>query len=336
MRTPFVSRLIAELAPPCGIRVELEPEFQFAGELIFPNGRRHVFKNNNLNINPAGSVDIAKDKEYTKFFLRKHGINVPAGRAFFSDRLNRNLPRESRRGLEEAKLFARQLGYPVYVKPNDLSQGLLVAKVQGEEQLLAVASKILQETHVFLVEAPCAGRDYRIVVLGGKIISAYERTPLAVLGDGISTVAELLKQAKSQLSASGRPNSEIDLADFRIGLKLEGAGLSADSVIAGGARLALLDNANLSTGGSSVDATGAIHPEFAELSLLACRALGLRFAGVDVICADLGRPPGSQEWHVIEVNGAPGLDNYAALGAEQAGRVRDLYQAILEYLALEA
>jgi hypothetical protein len=38
---------------------------------------------------------------------------------------------------------------------------------------------------------------------------------------------------------------------------------------------------------------------------------------------------------VIEVNGSPGLDNYAALGEEQADRVRSLYKNILEFLTLE-
>jgi len=335
MRFPFASLLIAEIAPPLGIRVELEPEFKFAGELIFPNGRRRVFRNTNFNINPAGSAEIAKDKGYTKFFLRKAGINVPQGQAFFSDVLNANLPAANRRGLAEAVSYAFERGYPVYVKPNNLSQGRLVAKVYSESRLVELASAILQKTPVFLVEEPCVGRDYRVVVLGGNVISAYERIPLAVLGDGVLSVDGLLQTAKRKLGESGRPNSEIDLADVRIDIKLESEGLTRDSVIAKGRKIWLLDNANLSTGGNSVDVTDNIHPGFGELAVKACQVLGLRFAGIDFICADLSAEPGRQTWSVIEVNAAPGLDNYAALGEEQAGRVRNLYQAILEFLALE-
>lgn len=336
MRIPFASLLIAEVAPMVGVQVELEPEFKFAGELIFPNGRRHVFKNSNLNINPAGSVEIARDKEYTKFFLRKNDINTPKSRAFFSDCLNNNLPAESRRGIDDAKRFALELGYPLYVKPNNLSQGLLVVKVYAENQLVDAITRILKKTHVFLLEAPCAGRDHRVVVLGDKIISAYERVPLEVVGDGVSSVDELLEKAKLKLAEVGRPNSEIDLTDFRIDIKLTTEDLARDSIILDGRRVFLLDNANLSTGGNSNDVTHAIHPGFSDISIKACRALGLRFAGVDIICADLGKAPSEQAWNVIEVNGAPGLDNYASLGAEQTNRVRDLYKSILEYLALEA
>jgi len=335
MRFPFASLLIAEIAPRLGIAVELEPEFKFAGELVFPNGRRHVFRNTNFNINPAGSAEIAKDKEYTKFFLRKAGLNVPRGQAFFAASLNANLPAGNRRGIPEAAAYALGLGYPVYVKPNNLSQGRLVAKVYDEARLVEMAAAIVDKNPVFVVEEPCEGRDYRVVVLGGKVISAYERIPLAVVGDGVSTVDGLLWAAKFKLVEAGRPNSEIDLADVRIDIKLESEGLSRDSVIAEGRGIRLLDNANLSTGGHSVDVTDAIHPAFGGLAVKACRALGLRFAGVDFICADLGGDPARQTWNVIEINAAPGLDNYAALGEEQAGRVRQLYQAILEFLAAE-
>jgi D-alanine-D-alanine ligase-like ATP-grasp enzyme len=335
MRYPFASLLIAEIAPQLGIAVELEPEFQFAGELVFPNGRRRIFRNTNFNINPAGSAEIAKDKGYTKFFLRKAGINVPQGRAFFSDGLNANLSAGSRRGIAEAAAYARELGYPLYVKPNNLSQGLLVAKVYDEPRLVEMAQAITVKTPVFLLEEPCAGRDYRVVVLGGKVISAYERVPLAVTGDGVSTVDGLLEQAKSALAGAGRPNSEIDLTDVRIDIKLESEGLARDSVVPAGVSVRLLDNANLSTGGQSVDVTEGIHPAFAGLAAQACQALGLRFAGIDIICEDLCADPARQSWAVIEVNAAPGLDNYAALGEEQAGRVRALYQAILEFMAAE-
>jgi D-alanine-D-alanine ligase-like ATP-grasp enzyme len=335
MRFPFASLLIADIAPALGIAVELEPEFKFAGELIFPNGRRRVFRNTNFNINPAGSAEIAKDKGYTKYFLRKAGINVPEGQAFFSDTLNANLPATNRRGIPEALDYAQQQGYPLYIKPNNLSQGRLVAKVYNESRLVEMAPAILQKTQVFLLEEPCPGRDYRVVVLGDSVISAYERVPLAVRGDGNSSVDGLLNAAKLNLSESGRPNSEIDLTDVRIDIKLESERLSRDSIIPDGRKIPLLDNANLSTGGNSMDVTESIHPGFAEIAVKACGVLGLRFAGIDIICADLSAEPSRQIWNVIEVNAAPGLDNYAALGAEQAGRVRQLYLAILEYMALE-
>ncbi len=333
MRYPFASMLIAEIGPSMGISVELEPEYQFAGELVFPNGRRHLFRNTNFNVNPAGSTEIAKDKGYTSFFLRKHGFNVPTSRAFFSEKLNANLAIERRRGVSEAIEFAEQLGFPVFVKPNNLSQGAFVTKAYSPPDISNVAFEIFRRTDVLLVEQACEGRDYRIVVLGDKIISAYERIPLAVVGNNNHSIDELLQSLKDELETLGRPNSEIDPSDPRIDIKLRELGKTRKSVPTIGERVVLLDNANLSTGGTSVDVTNTIHASFSEISIKATKTLGLQFSGVDILCNDLTQNASCQVWNIIELNAAPGLDNYSSLGDEQASRVKDLYRQILEYLA---
>ncbi len=332
MRDPFASKLIAEIAPSMGIAVELEPEYQFAGEINFPNGRRHIFRNTNFNINPAGSTEIARDKGYTCYFLRKHGFHVPNNRAFYSDELNAHLAPERRRGVEEAVDYAYELGYPVYIKPNDLSQGAFVTKAYEAAEIRTTAQSIFARSRVLLIEQFCAGRDYRVVVLGDKVISAYERVPLAIVGDGVQSIDELLTQAQHQLGTLGRPNSEIDPSDQRIDLKLKRLKATRASVLPAGKQVYLLDNANLSTGGSSIDVTESIHPTFAQIAIAATRTLGLRFAGVDLICDNLAELESTQHWNIIEMNAAAGLDNYAAIGELQRERVKDLYRRILLYL----
>lgn len=325
--------LIAEIAPSMGILVELEPEYQFAGELIFPDGRRHLFRNTNFNVNPAGSTEIAKDKGYTSFFLRKHGLNVPTNKAFFSEKLNANLPAARRRGVTEAIQFAEQTGFPVFVKPNNLSQGAFVTKAYLPLDITSVALQIFERTDVLLIEQACRGRDYRIVVLGEKIISAYERIPLAVVGDGKHSIQELILLSKEKLEYLGRPNSEIDSSDTRIDIKLRELGRTRNTIPELAERIVLLDNANLSTGGTSVDVTDTIHGSFAGISIKATKTLGLQLCGVDILCDDITRSASDQDWNIIELNAAPGLDNYSSLGPEQAGRVKSLYRQILEYLA---
>lgn len=334
MRYPFASMLIAEIGPSMGISVELEPEYQFAGELIFPDGRRHLFRNTNFNVNAAGSTEIAKDKGYTSFFLRKHGLNVPTNKAFFSEKLNANLPTARRRGVAEAIQFAEHIGFPVFVKPNNLSQGAFVTKAYLPSDISNIALQIFERTDVLLIEEACRGRDYRIVVLGEKIISAYERVPLAVVGDGKNSIDELLLLSKEQLEFQGRPNSEIYPADTRIDIKLRELRKTRNTIPEIGERIVLLDNANLSTGGTSVDVTDTIHASFAAISIKATKTLGLQLCGVDILCDDITQSASNQEWNIIELNAAPGLDNYSSLGTEQAERVKSLYRQILEYLAV--
>lgn len=332
MRYPFASLLIADIGPSMGISVELEPEYQFAGELVFSNGRRHLFRNTNFNINAAGSTEIAKDKGYTSFFLRKHGLNVPESKAFFSEKLNSNLPKESRRGLSDAVNYAELIGFPVYIKPNNLSQGAFVTKVYSPTDVEKIGSLIFEKTNVLLIEEACSGCDYRIVVLGDEIISAYKRIPLIIVGDAKHTISELLNIESENLGNSGRPNSEIDPTDSRIDIKLRELGKSRDTVPFSGEKVVLLDNANLSTGGTSVDVTNSIHPSFVEISIKAVRVLGLQLCGVDILTDDLTKSAEDQSWNIIELNAAPGLDNYASIGEEQADRVKNLYRKILKYL----
>ncbi|QDX30217.1 cyanophycin synthetase [Dickeya poaceiphila] len=329
MNRPFVSALLLEIAPTLGIRIELEPEFGFVGEIIFPNEKIHLFKNRNLNLNSSASSDIANDKSYTNYFLRKKGFNVPQGKTFFSERLNKNLYQENRRGIEEAKQFAESLGLPVFVKPNDLSQGAWVTKVYDTPSMDVICNHIFSRTDVLLVEQVCPGRDYRVVVLGETIISAYERIPLAVAGDGVRTIQQLLLDAQHTQPLHGRPNSEIDPDDPRIDIKLANLGLNRESILPAGQKTFLLDNANLSTGGTSMDVTNSIHKSFASLAIAATASLGLCVAGVDIICHDLCTDAATQSWNIIEINAAPGLDNYAASGAEQRERVKELYRRIL-------
>lgn len=333
MRHPFASELISKIAPSLGITAELEPEYGFVGELIFPDGRRHLFRNTNFNLNPAGSTEIAKDKQYTSYFLRKFGFNVPDSKAFFSDRLNANLTEGRRRSIDDAVEYALTIGFPVFVKPNNLSQGTLVTKVHCQNELYEVTRKIFERSNVLVVQRPVDGSDFRVVILDDEIISAYERIPLQITGDGLLTIEKLLIKAKENLEKSGRPNSEIDIDDFRIDQKLSVSGLSRSSVAGANEVIVLLDNANLSNGGSSKDVTTRLHPEFSKIAYMAAQSIGLRLCGVDIIANDITASPAAQDWAIIELNAAPGLDNYASIGEIQMERVENLYRKILLSLA---
>ncbi len=330
MRVPFTPRLLSRIADKAGVRIELEPEFQFAGRILFPDGNTHVFRANNLNINRAGSVAIANDKNYTSYFLKQVGLRTPRELTFFSRMRAQNLAPEKRRSAKDACAFAEAIGYPVIVKPNEGSLGALVAKAYGPEDIFSAAERIFAKHDVALVQEFLVGNDYRIVVLGDEIISAYQRIPLHVIGDGCSTIEQLVVQKRDGLAALGRPNTEIDPCDVRVDAVLDRFGLSRTSVLAKGAVQLLLDNANLSSGGDAVDITASLDPSLAEVAVKATRAIGLSLCGVDLICADATRP--SADYVIVELNASPGLDNYASVGEEQSLRVDELYLKIIKYL----
>jgi D-alanine-D-alanine ligase-like ATP-grasp enzyme len=236
-----------------------------------------------------------------------------------------------RRSIDDGYLYARDLGFPVILKPNNLSQGVLVSKIYNKIEYYRVARSIFKRTGVMLVQRYYAGRDYRLVVLDDEVVSAYERIPLTIRGDGESTVAELLEQKQEEFTTSGR-DTIIDTEDFRLKDNLRRRKLKFKSVLELGNDVRLLDNANLSTGGDAIDISDRIHPDYRSLAVDITKRMELRLCGVDLIARDIAVPPG--DYIVIEINGSPGLDNYAKIGAAQQDIVDGLYLKVL--MALES
>lgn len=327
MREPFVTRILKRIAPKIGAKLIVEPEYEFVGLIIFSNGRKTFFNNTSFNINPLGSVGIAKDKGYSSFFLNQMGYRTAEGKTFFSAELNENV--KIQRSIHDGFEYAKELGFPVILKPNDKSQGFMVAKVHGKTEYYRIAKKIFRTSQVMVVERFFEGNDYRIVVLDQKVISAYQRIALCVEGNGKDNICELLMQKQKRFEMAGR-DTRIKFDDVRMRLKLKRQGLSLDSIVAKGQTVFLLDCANLSTGGFAADVTNSIHPAFKDLAINITKDMGLRLCGVDLITRRLDEAP--INYVVIEINGAPGLDNYGSIGSDQQQKVDELYLHILRAL----
>jgi D-alanine-D-alanine ligase-like ATP-grasp enzyme len=130
---------------------------------------------------------------------------------------------------------------------------------------------------------------------------------------------------QSEFVASGR-DTVIDLADPRIDKSLRWEGWTRDTVLSTGQAWRVHHVSNLSAGGESEDFTDRIHARWRQMCVEVSAKMGLRFCGVDLACEDIGR--GDSAYSILEINAAPGLDNYAASGPRQAELVRDLYRRV--------
>jgi len=111
-------------------------------------------------------------------------------------------------------------------------------------------------------------------------------------------------------------------------MSLKKAGLTLRSVLPKGKPMQMLPNANLSTGGTSVDMTDLIHPFYKGIAVTLTRDMGLRLCGVDLMISEGDITNQSGQYYVIEVNSAPGLDHYAAMGRKQTAIVEALYTKV--------
>jgi D-alanine-D-alanine ligase-like ATP-grasp enzyme len=324
----MLGTLLKKLAPRLGAKVVVEPEWGVVGQITFKSGKRSYFRYNTLDLNRVGSSDIAKDKDYAAYFMKHMGYPTVPGRSFFSDEWSDAI--HSKRDIHAAYRYAKQRGFPVIVKPNSGSQGTGVSLAHDKREFYRAMRDVFKHDRVALVQQPVCGKDYRVVVLDTEIISAYERVPLNVVGDGHSTIRQLLDKKQRAFVASGR-DTRIKPDDRRIAQKLLHQHISMRSVPARGQQIFLLDNANLSTGGDSIDVTASMHPAFKKIAIKLTRDMGLRLCGVDLmIHGDIADKP-SRYW-VLEVNAAPGLDHYVKTGKAQQTIVENLYLNVLKHL----
>ena len=277
---PYLTKLVIKLATKIGARVVVESEWGIAAQIIYKNGIVRSLRMYSLDLNRIASSDIARDKDFAKFFMKKRGYPVAEGKTIFKDSWAKVV--KSNRKIPYAINYAKKLGYPVIVKPNSKSQGADVFLVWNKKELIFALRKIFNGDRVAIIERYLPGHDYRIVVLDGEIISTYERIPLSVIGDGKSSIFLLLKQKQKLFNLNNR-DTKINFEDPRIKMKLKKQGFSFKSILEKGEQIFLLDNANLSTGGDAVDVTNIIHKSFKKIAVELTRDMGLRMAGVDLM-----------------------------------------------------
>ncbi len=326
----MLGKLLERIAPRVGAKVQIEPEWRFVGQITFPSGRRSYFRYNTLDLNPVGASEVAKDKDWANYFMKSMGYPVvPATKAFYERKWARTV-RRPRRDIDGAYRYAKKLGFPVVVKPNSGSQGTDVEIVHSRADFYRAMRSIFRKDRVALVQRPVVGNDYRLVVLDEQVISAYQRLPLSVIGDGRHSLGWLLRDRQRQFVAAGR-DTQIRRDDPRIVRKLARLRMTFASIPRAGARVFLLDNANLSTGGEAIDVTSAVHPDFERFAVRLTADMGLRLCGVDLMVkgAISDAPDG---FFVLEINAAPGLDHYARSGSMQEEIVEQLYTKVLRQL----
>jgi D-alanine-D-alanine ligase-like ATP-grasp enzyme len=325
----IVGDMLKKVAPRIGATVVLEPNWQLVGQITFKSGRRSYFRYSSIDLNTLGASEIAKDKDYSNFFMKKMGYSTIRGKTFFSNSWAKAIA--SNRTIDAGWEYARKkLGLPVIVKPNSGTQGQGVVLAHTKREFYGAMRQVFKRDRVALVQKPVRGKDYRVVVLDTRVISAYQRIPLNVTGDGRATVMQLLKRKQREFAKKDRDTS-IKLDDPRMAAKLRHAGMTMKSVPKKDELVYLLDNANLSTGGDSIDVTSAMHQDYKDLAVRLTRDMGLRLCGVDLMIeTDISAPLG-KHW-ILEINSAPGLDHYAKGGKAQQHIVEDLYAEVLKSL----
>ncbi|MFB2839214.1 cyanophycin synthetase [Floridanema evergladense] len=264
-------------------------------------------------------VELASDKESTKQILREAGVPVPRGTVInFLDEL------------EEA--IADVGGYPIVIKPLDGNHGRgITINIGSWEEAEEAYDAAKEVSKAVIVERFYQGRDHRILVVNGKVVAVAERIPAHVVGDGKSTIQELIDETNRDPNRGvGHDNVltriELDRTSWQL---LEKQGYTLETVLPKERICYLRATANLSTGGIAVDRTDEIHKENVWIAQRVAKIIGLDIAGIDVVTSDITRPLKEMDGVIVEVNAAPGFRMHAS---PSRGIARNVGGAVIDML----
>lgn len=264
------------------------------------------------------AVMTAGDKALTKTLLAAAGLPAPRGGVV--------------RTLDEALAQAKRIKGPVVLKPLDGNHGRGVSLgLETPEQVRWGYEQAIKHGRRVIVEEQYVGRDYRILVIGGQVTAVAERVPAQVIGDGASTVAQLI-EAVNQDPRRGAGHEQVMtriVVDDQVREMLSRVDLSLDAVPASGAVVVLRATANLSTGGTAIDRTDVIHPDNAAIARRAALTVGLDVAGIDFMAPDVTRSVRETGGGIVEINAAPGFRMHLE---PSEGEPRDVAKAVVENL----
>lgn len=248
-------------------------------------------------------VELACDKEDTKYLLEQAEVEVPKGEIIRRER-----------SLEEA---CRYVGYPLVIKPVDGNHGRgITVDIQNYEDALIAFNhaKDSSRSGAIIVEKFITGQDYRLLVINNKLVAGAIRTPAHVIGDGKSTIKELVDKVNSDPRRGfGHENvlTQITINELTETI-IKDAGYTVNSIIAQGEKLILKDTANLSTGGTAEDITDIIHPANVSMAERISKIIDLDICGIDIMTTDISQPLSETGGAVLEVNAGPGFRMHLA------------------------
>jgi len=243
------------------------------------------------------------DKAVTKSLLVHGGISVPKG-FHLEKKDSEDFWIECYRALEK----------PLVIKPTHGNKGSCISlDIQSEEEARASIKEAFSydqnnpEAGV-IIEEQFLGKEYRILATREKILGVIERKPAHVIGDGQSTVSELVAIKNSDYRRDERLYSKIIINQKASDL-LFSVGLTENSVPKKGEVVFLRRVSNISQGGDAIDWTDYVHPSVLDIALRSVNSLpNIDFVGLDLITQDITTQQTDSTYQVIEVNSSPGFD----------------------------
>lgn len=271
-------------------------------EYTHPNGRIWLTRVEHFSypLNHGAVMEMADKKSLASAWVEQFDVKTPTTLVVMDDD-----------ELTDAEVFLGSFGR-VVVKPESSfgSQGLTLDVTTKDELHAAVekARNVRQLSEAVLVQEQIGGREFRFAVLNENVVSVLLREPAQVIGDGRSTIAQLIarddemRQSISQRSMVEYPAMNtivsLDYDELYVPTKGEIVPLATSTMISGGA--------------SVYEMIDEIDPSYKQLAKKLAHEFGAEFIVVDLMIEDHAQPLTRDNIYFLEFNKAPALKMFYA------------------------
>lgn len=279
-------------------------------------GKSFFLKGTSFSVNPQPSCIIANNKFLTKKVLKLANILYPKSYLV-------QTPKQARKLIAEKQLF------PLVIKPTEGAHGNRVyANIESLAELDQIIKYIFptKEKTDALIEEYVQGKDYRVFVIGNKVSAIMERIPAHVIGDGVSTLRQLVTKFNQNPLVGKKYEKPMCKIIFNGEVKrmLNKKGINLGYVAKKDEQIFLRQNANISTGGIGRDATDDAPAIVSQTAIKAAQAIGLNITGVDILYDEK-----TEKAYVLELNDQPGVDIHHF---PVSGSVQNVATDIVDYI----
>ena len=264
---------------------------------------------------------IMENKAITKLVLKEKNICVPHGETYDD-------PSEAYKAY---LIFNHQ---KIVVKPKKTNFGIGITIIESgttEAVYRSAIDRAFSHGQSILIEEFIEGLEYRVLVIGGKVIGVTHRIPANVVGDGDSSIRQLIEK-KNLDPRRGKdyssPLIKIELGEVESNVLAE-QGLNFDSIPAKNQQIFLRHNSNMSTGGDTVDYTLTMHEGYRKIAIRAAQAVNAKICGVDMMIRDIISAPTNGNYAIVELNFNPILSIH---NFPYEGENRNVGKAIIDLL----
>lgn len=238
-----------------------------------------------LGLNFSAANRLCNDKYFAANILHQAGLNVVESQIL-------NVSNFS---------VLDDVTFPCIVKPNKGSGGDGFSSVNSIDEVISAVEFAKNFDSQVLIQHRHIMREFRIVVLDGKLLYGYEKTAWQLHGDGRTSIAHFISRYNDQVSE----RNEVSLNDTALNMRLMNTGKTLSTVLASGEVYDLFTNANLKKGASTFHVE-YFAPEYVEVVVKACSAIGIRYGGVDLFATQ--PEVFDDQYRLIEVNANPGFE----------------------------